>query len=36
VVSVTTAEERKAGEVVTDEGDGAHRIVLLLASMRVI
>jgi electron transfer flavoprotein beta subunit len=36
VVSVTAAEERRAGEVVTDDGDGAHRIVLLLARVRVI
>jgi electron transfer flavoprotein beta subunit len=36
VVSVTAADERPAGEVVTDGGDGAHRIVLLLASARVI
>jgi electron transfer flavoprotein beta subunit len=36
VVSVTAAEERHAGEVVNDEGDGGHRIVLLLAQARVI
>jgi electron transfer flavoprotein beta subunit len=36
VVSVTAADERRAGEVVTDDGDGAHRIVLLLAGARVI
>jgi len=36
VVSVTAAEERGAGEVVNDDGEGAHRIVLLLAGARVI
>jgi electron transfer flavoprotein beta subunit len=36
VVSVTAADERRAGEVVIDDGDGAHRIVQLLASARVI
>jgi electron transfer flavoprotein beta subunit len=36
VVSVTAADERRAGEVVTDDGDGAHPIVQLLASARVI
>ena len=36
VVSVTMARQREAGEVVRDEGDGAHRIVELLARVRVI
>jgi len=36
VVSVTAAEQRRAGEVVSDEGDGARRIVELLARARVI
>ena len=36
VVSVTMAGQRQAGEVVRDDGDGAHRIVELLARLRVI
>jgi electron transfer flavoprotein beta subunit len=36
VVSVTMARQREAGEVVRDEGDGARRIVELLARVRVI
>ena len=36
MVSVTTAEQRRAGEVVEDGGEGAHRIVELLARARVI
>jgi electron transfer flavoprotein beta subunit len=36
VVSVTAAEERRAGEVVKDEGDGARRIIELLTRARVI
>ena len=36
MVSVTPAEQRGAGEVVTDDGTGAHRIVELLARARVI
>ena len=36
VVSVAGAEERRAGEVVVDDGGGAHRIVELLARERVI
>jgi hypothetical protein len=30
------AGQRQAGEVVRDDGDGAHRIVELLARLRVI
>ena len=36
VVSVTPAEQRGVGEVVADDGTGAHRIVELLARARVI
>ena len=36
MVSVTPAEQRRAGEVVEDGGEGAHRIVELLARARVI
>jgi len=36
VGSVTMARQREAGEVVRDEGDGARRIVELLARVRVI
>lgn len=36
MVSVTPAEQRGAGEVVEDDGQGAHRIVELLARVRVI
>jgi electron transfer flavoprotein beta subunit len=36
IVSVTPAEARKAGEVVTDEGDGHERIVAFLEQLKVI
>ncbi len=36
VVSVAMARQREAGEVVRDDGDGARRIVDLLARLRVI
>ncbi len=36
VVAVTPAEQRRAGEVVSDDGTGAHRIVELLVEARVI
>ena len=36
IVSVTPAEERKAGEIVEDEGDGAERIVAFLEQLKVI
>jgi electron transfer flavoprotein beta subunit len=36
IVSVQPAEQRKAGEVVEDDGTGAHRVVEFLASKKVI
>jgi hypothetical protein len=33
---VQPAEQRKAGEVVEDDGTGAHRVVEFLASKKVI
>jgi electron transfer flavoprotein beta subunit len=36
IVSVVPAEERAAGEVVEDDGTGAHRIVEFLAAKKVI
>ena len=36
IVDVTVAEQRGAGEIVVDEGDGAQRIVALLEQLRVI
>jgi electron transfer flavoprotein beta subunit len=36
VTAVEPAEERKSGEVVADDGDGARRIVEFLASVKVI
>jgi electron transfer flavoprotein beta subunit len=36
IVSVQPAEERKAGEIVEDEGDGAERIVAFLEQLKVI
>jgi electron transfer flavoprotein beta subunit len=36
VVSVEAAEERKAGEIVVDEGDGHERIVAFLEQLKVI
>ena len=36
IVSVVPAEERAAGEIVEDDGTGAHRVVEFLASRKVI
>jgi electron transfer flavoprotein beta subunit len=36
ITDVTAAEERKAGEVVTDEGDAHERIVQFLEQLKVI
>ncbi len=36
ITSVTEAEARQAGEIVTDEGDGAERIVQFLEQLKVI
>jgi len=36
VVDVAAAEERKAGEIVPDEGDGAQRIVAFLEQLKLI
>jgi electron transfer flavoprotein beta subunit len=36
ITNVEPAEERKAGEIVPDEGDGADRIVTFLESIKVI
>jgi electron transfer flavoprotein beta subunit len=36
IVSVQPAEQRKAGEVVEDDGTGAHRVVEFLAAKKVI
>ncbi len=36
IVSVRPAEQRKAGEVVEDDGTGAHRVVEFLAAKKVI
>lgn len=36
ITTVEPAEERKAGEIVNDEGDGAQRIVDFLAKVKVI
>ena len=36
IVDVTDAEERGAGEIVVDEGDGAQRIVAFLEQLKVI
>jgi len=36
IVSVTPAEARKAGEVITDEGDAHERIVAFLEQLKVI
>jgi electron transfer flavoprotein beta subunit len=36
IVSVVPAEEREAGEIVEDDGTGAHRVVEFLASRKVI
>jgi electron transfer flavoprotein beta subunit len=36
VVSVTAAEERKAGEVVVDEGDAFQRVLAFLEQLKVI
>jgi electron transfer flavoprotein beta subunit len=36
VVSVQPAEERKAGEIVEDDGTAAERIVAFLAAQKVI
>jgi electron transfer flavoprotein beta subunit len=36
VVSVQDAEERKSGEIVTDEGDGYERIVAYLEQLKVL
>jgi electron transfer flavoprotein beta subunit len=36
IVSVQAAEQRKAGEVVEDDGTAAHRVVEFLAAKKVI
>jgi electron transfer flavoprotein beta subunit len=36
IVSVVAAEERKAGEIVTDEGDAYEKIVAFLEQLKVI
>ena len=36
IVDVAPAEERQAGEIVEDEGDGAQRIVQFLEQLKVI
>jgi electron transfer flavoprotein beta subunit len=36
VVEVTAAEERKAGEVITDEGDAHQRVVAFLEQLKLI
>jgi electron transfer flavoprotein beta subunit len=36
IVSVVAAEQRAAGEIVEDDGTGAHRVVEFLASRKVI
>jgi electron transfer flavoprotein beta subunit len=36
VVSVEPAEERKAGEIVVDEGDAHEKIVAFLEQLKVI
>ena len=36
IVSVVPAEQRAAGEIVEDDGTGAHRVVEFLASRKVI
>jgi electron transfer flavoprotein beta subunit len=36
VVDVAPAEERKAGEKITDEGDAHERIVAFLAELKLI
>jgi electron transfer flavoprotein beta subunit len=36
IVDVRPAEERKAGEVIEDDGTGAHRVVEFLESLKVI
>jgi electron transfer flavoprotein beta subunit len=36
ITDVSAAEQRKAGEIVEDEGDGAERIVAFLEQLKVI
>ena len=36
ITSVTPAEEREAGEIVVDEGDGHEKIVAFLEQLKVI
>jgi hypothetical protein len=36
VTDVVAAEERKAGEIVVDEGDGYERVVTFLEQLKVI
>ena len=36
IVDVSPAEERKAGEIIEDEGDAHERIVAFLAELKVI
>jgi electron transfer flavoprotein beta subunit len=36
ITDVTAAEERQAGEIVTDEGDAHERIVQFLEQLKVI